>query len=56
MKTSVTEISRLGRDMQDQTLLAEALRALDVRYDLGMKIENEPGGIVIHSDAAELLG
>ncbi len=39
----IAKLSRLGKDQQDQTLLADVIRALDARYDLGGKMAREPG-------------
>jgi SAM-dependent methyltransferase len=39
----IAKLSRLGKDRQDQTLLADMFWALDSRYDLGKKIAREPG-------------
>jgi hypothetical protein len=39
----IAKLSRLGKDHQDQILLADVIRALDTRYGLGGKMAHEPG-------------
>jgi hypothetical protein len=39
----IARLKRLWGDEQDQTLLANALRALSARYDLSKKMAKEPG-------------
>jgi hypothetical protein len=39
----IAELTRLWKDEQDQLLIANSIRALNTRYDLGRKIAHEPG-------------
>jgi hypothetical protein len=38
-----SNLNRLWTDVQDQSRLADTIHELDIRYDLGTKIVNEPG-------------